>query len=314
MARKLRLEYPGALYHVINRGNYRRDLFESASTGEAFLDALAEAVRRFRWRLHAYVLMCNHFHLAVETPEPNLIDGMHWLQSTVATRFNRFRKESGHLFQGRYQSIVLEDFASLARVVDYIHLNPVRARVVEVEHLCGYRWSSLFRYLRGTRFPGMMAEDWLRARGNWSDDTDGWKAYRDHLLALASDEAAQERDGLQGLSRGWAIGTAGWKKAIGKEHAHLKLTTGMEREQIRELKQAAWERRLDEVLSTSRKNRADLETRPLVVDWKLAVARELRDAGVAITWLAGHLHLGKPSSVRSLLSRARHARNQHSAA
>jgi hypothetical protein len=258
--------------------------------------------------------MRNHFHLALETPEPNLVDGMHWLQSTVATRFNRLRRERGHLFQGRYQSIVLEDFAAVARVVDYSHLNPARARVVEAEHLCGYRWSSLFRYLRGTRFEGMVAGDWLRARGNWSDESGGWKAYRDHLLALASDEAAQRRDGLQGLSCGWAIGTAGWRKAIGKENAHLSLSTGMEREQIRELKQADWERRLDAALSAQGRTHADLETRPLVVDWKLALARELRDAGIGLTWLAEHLHLGRPSSVRSLLSRAKRTRNQHSAA
>jgi REP element-mobilizing transposase RayT len=149
MARKLRIEYPGAKYHIINRGNYRRDLFESTGAGEAFLTALGEAAGRHGWRLFAYVLMRNHFHLAIETPQPNLVEGMHWLQSTVATRFNRFRDERGHLFQGRYQSILIEDAAALARVVDYIHLNPVRARVVATEHLCDYRWSSLFLYLRG---------------------------------------------------------------------------------------------------------------------------------------------------------------------
>lgn len=143
MARKLRIEYPGALHHVINRGNYRRDLFESVGAAEAFLRTLTEAAGKYGWRLHAYVLMRNHFHIAVETPEPTLGEGMHWLQSTMATRFNRLRGESGHLFQGRYKSLVIEDFASLARVVDYIHLNPVRAKVVLPEQVEGYRWSSL---------------------------------------------------------------------------------------------------------------------------------------------------------------------------
>jgi len=229
MARKLRIEFPGAFYHVINRGNYRRDLFESVGAAEAFLNALAEAVKRFQWRLHAYVLMRNHYHLALETPEPNLVDGMHWLQSTVATRFNRFRRERGHLFQGRYQSILLEDSSALARVVDYIHLNPVRARVVEVDQLCGFRWSSLHRYLRGRRLPGMVAEDWLRVRGNWSDDEHGWRSYREHLMTLARDEAAQRREGMVEMSRGWAIGTDGWRRAMAKELVHLKLSVGMER-------------------------------------------------------------------------------------
>jgi putative transposase len=75
--------------------------------------------------------MRNHFRLVMETPEPNLVDGMHWLQSTFATRFNRLRGESGHLFQGRHQSLPIENSAALVRVVDYIHLNPVRL----AEHL-----------------------------------------------------------------------------------------------------------------------------------------------------------------------------------
>lgn len=77
MARRLRIEYPGALYHVINRGNYRRDLFQSTGAAEAFLETLFEAAGRYRWRIHAYVLIRNHYHVARETPEPNLIDGMH---------------------------------------------------------------------------------------------------------------------------------------------------------------------------------------------------------------------------------------------
>jgi len=126
MARKLRIEYEGALYHVLNRGNYRRDLFETVGAAKAFLAVLEEGSAMFNWRVHAYVLMRNHYHLALETPLPNLVEGMHWLQGTIATRFNRFRQEQGHLFQGRYHAILLEDRSVLSRVVDYVHLNPVQ--------------------------------------------------------------------------------------------------------------------------------------------------------------------------------------------
>ena len=115
MARRLRIQFPGAIYHVINRGNYRRDLFLSVGEAQAFLETLREARDLMGWHVHAYVLMRNHYHLAVETPEPNLVEGMHWLQSTWATRFNRFRQERGHLFQGRYQSLLIEDASALAR-------------------------------------------------------------------------------------------------------------------------------------------------------------------------------------------------------
>jgi REP element-mobilizing transposase RayT len=142
MARKLRLEFPGALYHIINRGNYRRWIFEAASTRTAFEACLFEACERGGWLLHAFVLMGNHYHLAVETPEGNLVAGMQWLQATFANRFNRLRRENGHLFQGRYKSLLLEGGSVLGAVCDYIHLNPVRAGVVPVTQLSTYRHGS----------------------------------------------------------------------------------------------------------------------------------------------------------------------------
>ena len=93
MPRKQRIEYPGAVYHVISRGNYRKELFLKANTGEAFERCLFEALERCGWKLHAYVIMSNHYHLALETPEPNLVEGMKWLQSTFSARFNRLREE-----------------------------------------------------------------------------------------------------------------------------------------------------------------------------------------------------------------------------
>src|SRR5580698_10262019 len=98
MARKLRLEFPGAVYHVINRGNYRADVFSEPKTKAAFAECLFEACRKSAWVLHAFVVMRNHFHLGLETPEGNLIAGMHWLTATFSTRFNRLRNERGHLF------------------------------------------------------------------------------------------------------------------------------------------------------------------------------------------------------------------------
>src|ERR1043166_624960 len=102
MARRLRIQYEGALYHVINRGNYQRDVFETAGAAQAFVTTLEEASAQNDWRVPAYVVMRNHYHLAIETPKANLVDGMQWLQGTLAVRFNRYRNEKGHLFQGRY--------------------------------------------------------------------------------------------------------------------------------------------------------------------------------------------------------------------
>jgi len=103
MARPLRVQFPGARYHVIDRGNYRHAVFGSVGAAQAFTRVLAEAAERHAWCLHAHALIPNHFHLALETPEANLAEGMHWLLGTFANRYNRFRGECGPLFPGRYQ-------------------------------------------------------------------------------------------------------------------------------------------------------------------------------------------------------------------
>lgn len=296
------MEEAGGLYHVINRGNYRRDLFETPGAAEAFLETLFEAAGRCRWRVHGYVLMKNHFHLAIETLEPTLGEGMHWLQGTLAVRFNRFRSESGHLFQGRYKAMPVEDSEALARVVDYIHLNPVRAKVIPPEQLLGYRWSSLRSLLKGPRPACLSAELWLMARGGWADDAKGVAGYAEYLMALAKDEAEWDRAGLVGLAKGWVIGTAEWRRALAKGHATLRLESGMAAQERRELREAAWEGALEEKLRGIGRQESDLVTKPRKQAWKLDLAGALRDeCGASIAWLARRLHLGQPTTVRSYL-------------
>ena len=139
------LREPGIMF--INRGNYRNNLFSTYKTAEAFTKALFEACDRYAWWLHAYVIMSNHFHLCLETPKANLVDGMHWLQSCFANRFSKFSGERGHVFQGRYKSLVLEGDFNLLKVVDYIHLNPVRAKLLTVDQLKDFKYSSFPKYL-----------------------------------------------------------------------------------------------------------------------------------------------------------------------
>jgi len=313
MARRLRIQFENAKYHVINRGNYRRDLFETVGAAQAFLAVLDEATSRYRWRLHAFVLMRNHYHLALETPHPNLVEGMHWLQSTIATRFNRFRRENGHLFQGRYKSILVEDDAAFARVVDYIHLNPARARVVTPEHVGAYRWSSLHRAVRSPS-TNLITNLWRPGKSCGPDDAGPWQAYEQRLIKLAADERAQELQGLTRLSSGWAIGSTGWRRAIAKEYHHLSLDPGLPREELREIQQAAWAAALNHCLEQSGRKLHEVQTRPRAAAWKLEIARQLRQVGVPAAWIANTLMLGKPSSLRSYLCRSRLASNQQTAA
>ncbi len=268
-----------------------------------FLRTLFETSTRYDWVIHAYVLMPNHFHLAMETPEPTLVQGMHWLQSTLATRFNRFRRENGHLFQGRYKSLLIEDAHALSRVVDYIHLNPVRAKIVLPEQVKAYRWSSLRVFMRGPREPALNAVSWLGAIGGWPDDPDGWTGYERHLIAIGQDEDRWEKDGLIGLSQGWAIGTNAWRKALAEEYSKLALNPGLDREEVKELREAVWQKSLDAALSDSGKSLADLVTKPLKKTWKIELAQRVRcECGASVVWLADRLKVGQPSTLRCYLS------------
>lgn len=150
MARKARVEFEGALYHVLERGDRREAIVRDEEDRKRFLETLGAACTRTGWRVHAYVLMSNHYHLMVETPQSNLVAGMRWFQTTYSARFNRRHRLSGHLFQGRYKAVVVDPEARdySATLSDYIHLNPVRARMVSVrDRLFDYRWSSYRWYL-----------------------------------------------------------------------------------------------------------------------------------------------------------------------
>ena len=180
---------------------------------------LAESAERFGWRVHAYVVMSNHFHLALETPEPNLSEAMKWLQGTWAARFNRFRGETGRPFQGRYKALHVEPGEALAQVAHYIHLNPVRAGILTAGRLPEYRYSSLPRFLRSDCPAWLVADMVLAESGGLADSPEGWKCYVEYLGFLAEEDAARRNDRFGRLSRGWAIGSAEFKRDLREELA-----------------------------------------------------------------------------------------------
>ena len=150
MARPLRIEFPGALYHVINRGNARNAIYHSDCDRRDFFHILHHVVKRYRWRCHAYCLMGNHYHLLIETPEANLSKGMRQMNGVYTQSFNRRYRRVGHLFQGRYKAILVERDPYLLEVARYIVLNPVRAKLAEAA--AHYPWSS-YRSTAGLRQP-----------------------------------------------------------------------------------------------------------------------------------------------------------------
>ena len=159
MARPLRLEHEGALWHVTSRGNERKNIFRSDADRLLFLALLAEAVKRFRWVVHVYTLMSNHFHLVIETPERTLSRGMQWLNGRYAQKFNKRHKRVGHLFQGRFHGELVQKDSHLLELARYVVLNPVRAGMVERPE--DYRWSS-YRATAGLEAaPSWLTTSWI---------------------------------------------------------------------------------------------------------------------------------------------------------
>ena len=151
MPRKLRVEYPGAIYQVMRRANGKGNIFETDVDRQDFLKTLAETCQKTGFEVHAYCLMRNHFHLVVETPQANLVAGMRWFLSTYTARFNRRHKLFGHVFSGRYKSLIVDGSSTgyLRTVCDYVHLNPVRAKLLRTNQaLRDYAWSSWPDYLK----------------------------------------------------------------------------------------------------------------------------------------------------------------------
>jgi len=145
MARPLRVEYEGATYHVTARGNERKKIFNAGRDYDKFIEYISAAREKYRFLLHAYVLMGNHYHLIIETPEGNLGRAMHYINSSYATYTNVKRKRSGHLFQGRYKAILVDRESYLLELSRYVHLNPVRAKMADTPQ--AYRYSSYHAYI-----------------------------------------------------------------------------------------------------------------------------------------------------------------------
>jgi putative transposase len=224
MARSIRIQAAGAYYHVMARGNRREAIFHDDDDRRFFLHTLGQACERTGWRVHAWVLLGNHYHLFLQTPEPNLVAGMSWLQNTLTRRYNVRHRQWGRLFGDRYKSVLVEgdDRYHYQTLMDYLHLNPVRAGLVRPEageSVQDYPWSSL---AGGYALPPTKRAKWLAAESglkafNLGDTTAGRRAMVERLDKRARGEAvkrcgvpdvAEEADArVSHLRRGWYWGT-----------------------------------------------------------------------------------------------------------
>jgi len=232
MARQPRIEFPGAFYHILCRGDRREDIFLDNEDRELFLGTLEEACEKTGWRVHAWVLMSNHYHWLLETPEANLVAGMKWFQNTYTRRINSRHKLWGHVFGGRYKSICVQDDSSsnpsnyLLTLADYIHLNPVRAQLVKInsaETMLNYPWSSLSKEYSvpvKQRHRWAQVELVLNSMG-FKDTVKGRRSYIDHVFKIATTEKGSpdlpQDQGLNStLKRGWYWGNQEFAEKLEK--------------------------------------------------------------------------------------------------
>jgi putative transposase len=296
MARIPRVEFEGARYHVLNRGNYRQDLFTLHRTGEEFVRALYETCERYGWALHAYVVMGNHYHLAVETPLANLSAGMQYLQSVFSNRFNRFVEERGHVFQGRYKALVLEGDTALLQVVDYIHLNPVRAGVVGINELKSYGLSSFPLFFRKKGRPVFLTPvDFLNEAGGLTDSSAGMRAYHRRLKLVMEEDPKKREEKFSELCSGWYVGSEEGKAWLAGQVQNRKATANAQAES--ELEETRWIGLLETGLELLGKTEADGERDRKCAEWKLALGLWLKgQSGASNRWLATRLNMGHPQN------------------
>lgn len=220
MARPLRFQYPGAVYHVMARGDGGKVVFQTDDDRLVFLKRLEETCGSCGWQVHAWVLMGNHFHLLLETPQPNLVAGMKWLLGVFSQGWNRARGRQGHVFQGRYKAVPVNgsdaDRHYFRIVADYIHLNPARAGLAGGRggKLAGYRWSSLPCYAKG-KGPQWLAMERVLKSFELAENGRGRRAYVDWLEARAANDSGNiDQTAQDALRRGWYLGEESFRDRL----------------------------------------------------------------------------------------------------
>ena len=307
MARKLRVEYPGAIYHVMNRGDRREPIFQDDKDREFFLATLGEACAKTGWQVHALCLMGNHFHLVLETPQGNLVAGMKWLLGTYTARFNRRHKVFGHLFSGRYKALMVDGSGTgyLKTVCDYVHLNPARAKLVKPEAaLRSYAWSSWPEYLKrpGQRWSWLRVD---RLLGEYRIPQDSAAGRRALEQALEERRQAEATEHYKGIRRGWCLGGEEFRQELLAQMTEQRGAEHYGAERL-ETDVAKAERIVRAELQRRRWQETELAKRPKGDLGKVKIAGRLRaETVMTVKWIAARLQMGTAGYVNNRLYRWR---------
>ena len=310
MARQLRLEYAGAIYHVMSRGDRQEAIFLDDEDRRRFLKTLGEACEKAGWQVHAFCLMGNHFHLVMETPQPTLVAGMKWFMGTYTQRFNARHRMRGHLFAGRYKSLLVDgsDEMYLRVVCDYVHLNPVRAGLVGAEgKMADYAWSSFSQYLK----PPRKRAGWLRVDrllGEWGirrDNVAGRREFGGLMEVRRRAEGHADEKLWSEIRGGWRFGAEDFLERLVEAGA----ASGANREihegdAVAETMEEKARCMITEFLEKRKLELEELRARRKGDSLKIELAAELRkQTAMSMGWIAKELNAGAPNSVWNAMRR-----------
>jgi REP element-mobilizing transposase RayT len=287
----------------MNRGDRREAIFEDDEDQQRLLKTLTEACEKTGWQVHAYCLMRNHFHLVIETPQPNLVAGMKWLLGTYTSRFNRRHKEFGHLFSGRYKALIVDGSGNgyLKTVCDYVHLNPARAKVLKAsEPLSAFAWSSYPQYLAvPPQRPRWLRVD--RLLGEWGipkDSEAGRGVFAERLEWRRGEDLRGE---FKRVERGWCLGGEAFRQEL-LEQVDTPPGPSHFGEAVQEAEAVQAERRVVEGLKRMGWSEADLQARRKGEPRKVELAWELRSqTTMPLAWIAERLNMGTRGHLAWLL-------------
>ena len=310
MARQPRIEYEGAIYHVMSRGDRREAIVDGDEERKLFVETLGEACTKADWQVHAFCLMGNHFHLVVETPKANLVAGMKWFLGTYTIRYNARRKLRGHLFAGRYKSLLVDerDAQYLRVACDYVHLNPVRAALIkDKEKLESYGWSSYPDYLLppGKRRSWLRVDRLLGEHGLGRDDRRGRLEFSRRMESQRKEASPAEAEAMRGS---WKLGAEDFLAHL-LDRLEGKLAENHRARERMESEEEKAERIVAQEFKQRGMSGKDLSLLRKGDAMKVGIAQRLRkETTVSLKWIAARLEMGTWTHVSNRLYQARKAK------